>query len=172
MNERVIQLAIISTMRSACLCACPNYTPIDWWECDVWLVTKAGYVTEYEIKVSAADFRADRNKDRRVIRLGMWQQANKHREIGSESGPSRFYYVVPNALAELESEVPEWAGFAVLRSDKDPRFGIRILKDAPKLHAKKVRKREIELAKRRMWYRYWDSLASIQKLIETAAGRG
>ena len=161
----------MSTMRGACLCACPNYTPMNWWECDVWLVSKAGYVTEYEIKVSAADFRADRNKDRRVVKSGEWQDVNKHHEIGSDVGPSRFYYVVPKALAELQAEIPEWAGFAVLRSDDDPRWGIRVLKDAPKLHTKKVRKREIELAKRRMWYRYWDALASIENLVANVAGR-
>jgi len=40
----------------------PNYTPRGWWECDVFELTKAEMFVEYEIKLSRADFRADRNK--------------------------------------------------------------------------------------------------------------
>jgi outer membrane autotransporter protein len=40
----------------------PNYTPKNWFECDVMAVTKAGYLEEYEIKLSASDFKADSKK--------------------------------------------------------------------------------------------------------------
>lgn len=45
MNERAIQLAILSEIRTSIVCAAPNYTPAKWWECDLWAVTKAGYAT-------------------------------------------------------------------------------------------------------------------------------
>lgn len=167
MTERTLQLAIMATYRSQCLCACPNYTPVGWWECDLWMVTRAGYATEFEIKTSLADFRVDAKKSREK-----WVQAmqtttteRKHDLIGLDAGPSRFFYAVPKAIKDaVEAELPEWAGLVTPRHDDSPRHGVRIIRDAPRLHTTKINKREIRLAERRMWYRYWEALRDIQRL--------
>ena len=42
----------------------PTYTPPGWWECDVCEITDAGYMHEFEIKMTRGDFRADAKKTR------------------------------------------------------------------------------------------------------------
>ena len=96
-------------------------------EADVLLCTKSGYLTEIEIKVSAADWRQDINKDKfgktclGVQKSGGWQ-----------SGFIKyFYYAAPKTLAERWPEIkfPEWAG--VISVDKvDGGNQIEILKPA------------------------------------------
>ncbi len=158
------------TIRTSIVCACPNYTPVDWWECDVWAVSRAGYATEYECKLTVADFRADAKKASTTHRYdcaGGWSQTKevKHGKLfdADPKGPSRFYYVVPLALASLEQECPAWAGFATLINDGEWRCGIRVLKNAPQIHRKKIDRREIRLAQSRMWYRYWDTIEALHQ---------
>lgn len=170
MTEREIQLAIISEIRSTIVCAAPNYTPSGWWECDLWAVTKAGYTVEYEIKLTASDFRADAKKanngwsyeEGRLIRR---PAVTKHQAIEqSEKRPSRFFYVMPSDLAnELESEIPEWAGLGKAQCDGHYRR-VFFTKSAPKLNHNRASVREIRLCQRRMWYRYWEALRSIEDL--------
>lgn len=40
----------------------PTITPVKWWECDIFSLTRAMYMIEFEIKVSVADFKADFKK--------------------------------------------------------------------------------------------------------------
>ena len=75
MTERDIQIAIWWAWGKAGHCCMPNYTPRDWWECDVFCVSKAGYFTEYEIKLTAQDFRADAQKQ--ATRLANGQRVNR-----------------------------------------------------------------------------------------------
>jgi hypothetical protein len=68
MNAREIQQRLIVERYRRGICV-PNYTPKDWWECDVFELTPAGYFREYEIKMTVADFRADaatRNNDFKI----------------------------------------------------------------------------------------------------------
>ena len=114
----------------------PNYTPRDWWECDVFEITKAGYFVEYEIKISRNDFKADSRKSDKGV---SWftnefqhlnrPERNKHAdlELRSGKGPSRFWFVVPDGLVK-EDEVPEWAG--LLYIDRH----VSCIKSAPLLH--------------------------------------
>ncbi len=160
MNERYIQLRLKSLLQSSCVVIAPNYTPMDWWECDLWAVTRNGYAAEYEIKLSVADFRADAKKSALRSKSGIgWVEQNKHEQIRtSEHAPSRFYYVVPKDMQSLLPEIPEWAGFIVV--DGWP----KIVKAAPRLHNRKARKREIRLAQTRMWHRYWACLGDIERM--------
>lgn len=72
-------------------------------ECDILKVTPAGYATEYEIKISKSDFKADLKK--------------KH------SHDSKFiqtlYYIVPYELYEfVKNNLPENVGLGYVKKDK------------------------------------------------------
>jgi hypothetical protein len=80
-------------------------------ECDILKVTLSGYATEYEIKISRSDFKADLKK--------------KHKH------DSRFvkqiYYVVPFEMLNFAKEhVPEYAGLAFVKNGK-----VNYLNNAP-----------------------------------------
>lgn len=113
------------------------------WECDMIAVTEACYYSEYEIKVSVADYQNDFRK-----RLRSWskQSVTKHetlasgedhvfdRRFGSKSflpRPKQFYFVVPAGLLDKQT-VPEHCGIM----EFDPTFHgwkIRTKREAPKL---------------------------------------
>ena len=67
-------------------------------ECDCLVISKNGHATEYEIKTSRADFKADFNKleKHKLLREGGY--ITKH-----------FYYLTPKGLLSLE-DIPEYAG--------------------------------------------------------------
>lgn len=175
MTERAIQNAIWNDRGRQSAIMCPNYTPAEWWECDVWMVTKAGYSVEFEIKVSLADFKADRAKarnfyeDRDKPGADRWKETTrkKHDMLAARDrrAPSRFYYVTPSKL-ELPLElIPEWAGHITAEpgfyidgaEKKQPSGAVRFdeLKAAPKLHTQKVNEKIIDHCRSVFFYRYW-----------------
>jgi len=165
-SERTIQLAILSEIRSSIVCACPNYTPSHWWECDLWAVTKAGYGVEYEIKISVQDFKADASKGkvpRNDNYVGSLPRTTKHTELAAFNprGPSRFFYVIPTELEDaIRPILPPWAGLGLFDGDRRVVF----VKAAPSLHRVKVKPREIRLAQTRMWHRYWNAIGQLDRL--------
>jgi hypothetical protein len=64
------------------------------WESDVISVTRAGFVTEFEIKISKADFKADAKKER--ARLLVAPEQNGFFGSYSVKRPNYFFYVVPS----------------------------------------------------------------------------
>jgi len=62
MTSKQIQHALFDQFGNASKLMIPNYTPAHWFECDLIRVTKAGYLEEFEIKISVADFKADAKK--------------------------------------------------------------------------------------------------------------
>lgn len=78
----------------------PN-TYICSWECDILEVTKAGYIYEYEVKVSRADFKADKLKQK--------HGENKYDALKAGKRVNYFSYVCPKGLISPD-EIPEWAG--------------------------------------------------------------
>lgn len=169
MNEKAIQDSLFVDRGARSLVMCPNYTPAQWWECDVWQVTDAGLGVEYEIKLSMADFRKDEskakqfyeNRDKEGATFGeRWvgTQRKKHDLLTERSthGPSRFYYVVPDTLGVSLGMVPEWAGLMVCTHIRGTSYvRIRPAKEAPKLHRQKVADKIIEACQRVFYYRYW-----------------
>ena len=166
-SERDVQLAIVRELGASIVCAAPNYTPIGWWECDLWSVTRSGYAVEYEIKMSVGDFRVDAAKARnkwRGMDAGVVRES-KHEKLreSSEAGPSRFYFVVHRSMADhAASNLPEWAGLMDFGRDRGRVF-LFTHKEAPRLHKTKVSRREITLCQRRMWFRYWELLRTSAK---------
>ena len=67
-------------------------------ESDIIEVTKTGYLVEYEVKISRADFLADRRKSK-------WQFYKFH----YDKAPKFFYYILPKGIAE-PVELPDFAG--------------------------------------------------------------
>lgn len=98
------------------------------WESDVFNISRSDLITEYEIKISRADYAAD------------FKKKEKHQLIESSYNkteglnvPNKFFYVVPEGLIK-EEEVPAYAGLMVLTKYG----GFKQLKKAPFLHKEKV----------------------------------
>jgi len=107
---------------------------MDWGEADLISVTKAGYLQEWEIKVSKSDFRADFKKGKHrslCISQHDWL-AQDVREPGGRCTPSCFWYAIPDGLVP-DTDVPDYAGLAVMAGDVPI-----IRRRAPMLHRRKI----------------------------------
>jgi len=176
-TERTIQLLLHRTWGLRARVAMPNYTPAGWHECDLWVVTKAGYMREYEIKLSVADFRADRNKMESpkwtLDEHGEWTASKprtKHHRLaeGDPKGPVQFWYVTPaGLLAGLT--LPTWAGLIEVEMRPRPSSAIPRLvyagepTNAPRLHSSKVGQSIIDHALGVCYYRYWDAIRDLRR---------
>lgn len=162
-TEHQIQTAIYWDRCSAAMVA-PNYTPHGWYECDVWVLTKASYGYEFEIKTSVADFRADAKKEGGVsyrYRTGTVVHRSKggtkhtHLEYRDPVGPSRFWFVVPADMVAL-TDVPNWAGLIYAHARPYNRVRLTVVRDAPRLHRVKVSDRVRRHAASVFYHRYWN----------------
>lgn len=101
------------------------------WESDLLFLTRSGYWTEVEIKVSRADFLADvRNKKDKHACLS---------DDGFRRKPNYFFYAVPEGLVRPE-EVPLYAGLVWV-----DRWA-SVVKKAPLLHKDKIDPNSLDLA--------------------------
>ncbi len=116
----------------------PRYTPVGWWECDVFELTGSGYFREYEVKLSLADLRKDSKKRREIRNTGRYEPVpeaeakfngqsrwvceyeTKHDLLQSAcpAGPVEFYYVTPEGMV-TEDWIPLWAGWIELHDRGD-----------------------------------------------------
>jgi len=115
------------------------------WESDKLIWTKAGYIYEFEIKISRADFKNDfkHKADKHVILQG----SDGHRR------PNYFYYAVPTGLIEPD-EVPDYAGLIYI--DAEYRYvaqSFRIVREAPRLHREKYTDAQLNLGEK--FYYNW-----------------
>jgi hypothetical protein len=131
------------------------------WESDVISVNKTGFINEYEIKVSRADFKQDAKKDRAalllnpVVRRELW--SGDIHETTLER-PNYFFYAVPEGLVQPD-EIPDYAGLIYVRRHvKGPQLYYAIaseVKPAKRLHREKITdKQRCQLA-RAITRRYW-----------------
>ncbi len=138
-SERILTAAIMRDRweRNFVL---PNFTPPGWWECDVFEVTKSGYFREYEVKLTLADFRRDRDKAqvRGAYEFGKPRSSVLKRDMlaaGDVAGPVEFYYVTPAGLLD-GVELPKWAGW--LQAYENGAGHWRVMSqpkaEAPRLH--------------------------------------
>ncbi len=159
MTEKQIQNGLYDwLLRKGTKLCCPNYTPAGWFECDLWAVTDAGYSTEFEIKLTKADFKKDGEK---IERLN-WRQRRdgvvaqtKHAKLeqSANAGPNRFYYVAPKGLLAPE-DIPEWAGHIEVIEYRC-RIWPTVLKQAPQLHKEKVPDKVKQHCMSVFYYRFW-----------------
>ncbi len=140
----------------------PNFTPSEWFECDVFEVTPAGYFREYEIKLTRADFLADRRKFRHSIR---WDRNSEKRpkhellQAAHKAGPVQFWYVTPPGLIDVAAgELPPWAGlleFMVAWSSGDKvRLAPVSEREAPRLHDAKINPHVMQSARGACYWRF------------------
>lgn len=96
------------------------------YEMDLFRLTPAGLITEYEIKVSRADYKADFYKEQAGCN-------NKHALMtGGTCACNRFYFVVPKKMVRAE-EVPSYAGLLYYKGKR----GFDLVKNAPLIHKQK-----------------------------------
>ena len=86
----------------------PNYTPPNWFECDVFELTDAGFFREYEIKLTVSDFKADARKSQRRKGVDVFKRDLLGEPIQTK-GPVQFWYVTPVGLLTPQM-LPPWAG--------------------------------------------------------------
>lgn len=116
------------------------------WESDLLAVdNESMYITEYEIKVSRSDFRADFKKVKKheLIKDGFELKCN------FKSIPNYFYYATPPGLID-RSEIPKYAGLIELG------IGNRIVKKAPKIHDFEITDEKITELINKTYYKYWN----------------
>lgn len=125
----------------------PNVYHYDW-ESDLLYVSKDGYLTEYEIKLSHSDFVADMKKKKKHTRLN-----------GTVDCPKYFYYVCPENIIAL-SEIPQYAGLIYVTPKQGyyKYHNVGVIKDAPILVSDKIDQERMELLYRKILYKYWDAV--------------
>lgn len=129
---------------------------VDGYRADFVTVTKAGYLTEFEIKVSASDWRSD--KERRK-----WQQSRPH--------VRQFYYVVPESLAAKVPEfVPNSAGILIARQHDHWEDSLIEHRPAARMSAQKVTPEWLRAMQVNSYYRYWN--AEYRRLIQQSRPKG
>ena len=140
----------------------PNYTPAQWFECDIMYLTVAQYMREYEIKLTVADFRADfmkgaNGQDHHRYVGGLWTKQpylSKHQRLanGDPKGPKQFWYVTPEGLVS-QDDIPDYAGLWWVTDQ--PHRRIQEVRAAPVLHKAKVEDKVIRHALGVCYWRMW-----------------
>lgn len=104
----------------------PNFY-VQGYEMDLFKLKNSGYVYEYEIKISRADFKNDFKKNNKYKSV----TNTKHNDISTGKRCNRFFFVVPENLITIE-EVPEYAGLIYYTGS-----WFQLVKNDPMLHKDK-----------------------------------
>lgn len=153
------------------------------WESDKLIWTRSGYIYEFEIKISRADYKNDfkNKKEKHIILKGPteqekymphfyqsyeWNKQNykSFEEYVSKSGPEsndlianrrkpNYFYYTVPEGLIRPEEVPEYAGLLWIRMEDGHDGGIIIKKKAPMLHKTKYKDAELNLAEK-FWYNW------------------
>lgn len=123
------------------------------WEADLLVVSRAGYMTEVEVKVSLSDWRADAKKYKFKILSDQGQNPETAREQSSWRSIKAFWYAVPVELAPryTEAGIPDWAGVMGVREPDEAHHwqaSFEIVRQ-PKIFkaVKLTERRQLELAR-------------------------
>lgn len=131
MNSKQIQSALFQHYLRSDIVICPN-TEALYHEADLVLLMPSGMVTEIEVKISRADFKADFKKEAKHRLL-----QSSGRIWGQCYCANSFYYAVPAGLI-AKSEVPAYAGLIYIHptalgfADR-----VEVIRTAPRLHGQK-----------------------------------
>lgn len=158
------------------------------WESDFISVTRSGYVHEFEIKCSKADYHNDyKNKpERHTIlengyrELNHWEKKSLDNNFSLfnrekltadnkilENRPNYFWYVCPEGII---ADVPDYAGLMYVKN-LNP-----VIKKAPKLHPVKISDHQKIRLLTSMYHRYWqirydlkqERISNEQRILATA----
>ncbi len=122
------------------------------WEADLVSVTQAGYLHEWEIKVTRSDYLDDFRRKKRKHRV-----LSSPGHLRSAYYPSRLWYVVPVGLIGPE-EVPEYAGLVCINGGAYVRCA-EVLREAPQLHNHPITERQWRWLTRISTYKLWNAPA-------------
>lgn len=93
-----------------------------------------GYVTEYEIKISKADFKKDFSKGKTFMRHPEYN-SNKHLDMAAgKCKHNKFFFVVPENLVKVE-DIPNYAGLIYFNAKHNT---FTTIKTAPFIHKNKA----------------------------------
>lgn len=107
-------------------------------EMDVAMLNASGMLSEFEVKISRQDFKADMYKESRMVKkFHLYQQ---HPREVREIIPNYFYYVCPDKMI-AKNEIPIFAGLYYFVNDK-----LVLIKKAKRIHP--VKQNEYKILKR------------------------
>ncbi len=160
------------------------------WESDKLLWTKSGYIHEFEIKISRADYKNDFKhklekhivlsstiaKDKQKVyeqdlfgkmekKYRYWDdddiKQHIERVVDNKRMPNYFYYAVPYGMIQVE-EVPEYAGLIWVKENR-----LFIQKKAPCLHKEKYTDAQLNLGEK-FYYNWVSTKIERNKALERA----
>ena len=161
-TERKIQDAFYLRNQTRFTTIIPNCYPPGWFECDLMAITEAGYMYEFEIKLSRSDFLHDAKKGRApeylkeyYAGLKMKYGITKYERLssGDKNGPSRFWYIVPEVLLD-KIELPPFSGCLCVKEMSHFIF-LKEIQKAPRLHTHKMNEEHKDIIRRNLYHRYW-----------------
>ena len=144
-NEQNAQIAVANYFEYRRNIIIPSFFFHDY-ECDVFILSKSGYITEVEIKLNINDLKKDKNKRK-------WQ-------CSSRQYIKRFYYAVPSTMIdETKSIIDERYGILSLQyNEPKQRCFAYLHKDAEILNKSKPGITESIKIKMLLssYHRFWD----------------
>ena len=140
-------------------CIYPNNCGLFGWEADMISATKAGFVNEYEIKISKADFRADFKKPKHKSFL---KENVRHKHY-----PAYFWYVT-YGFEVTDEMIPSYAGHIeiVHHRVRKNQLMLDVKKKAPKINDYKLNDKRRNKLYSGMYYKYWNIREKELKLLE------
>lgn len=152
----VMQRALVVLKHQVVL---PNDTSFYNWESDVITINNSGFVSEFECKISRADYLRDKKKPKFDAFENHAEHKKRH-ETAVVNGkldmpfrphiPNYFWYVT----LDFDIEPPSHAGW--LKATYDPKrylYGMKVVKSAPRLHSEKPAERLVKIASRLLSYK-------------------
>lgn len=129
-------------------------------ECDLLILSKLGYATEIEIKISKQDLKQDLKKEHKHIDVDWY---------GKNNDKIRFlYFAIPNKLENSINLIPENAGILIVNEGEEFNIYNRVkkLREAPKKSDYKFTEQERFNIARLGTMRIWNLKDKIIKLKE------
>lgn len=151
MRTQEIEVAVANYLNIRQNLIVPNvHWGFDVHECDLLVVTKAGYLWEVEIKVDKYDLRKDKEK---------WHQ-HRHAKI------SRLYFAIPEYLQSEIEHIPEHAGILIVNDmGKVSKFKVSKFREAVTTGKYKVTEQERYKIARLGALRIWNLKYTINLLL-------
>jgi hypothetical protein len=167
LTESLLQLAVAEYVQWWRVVCIPNLRL--WHEMDVAVLTRAGCLWEFEIKLTQADWERDREKDALPAGVTHSRYARPRRNLAYVD---RFYYVHAMGLS-CPDWVPAWVG--LLEAEQFTSGGkvyLRLVEHraAKRRRAPKPEEHHRDAIYRAAYYRYWSGLKRLpldEQLIAT-----
>ncbi len=167
MNEKDMIASVVRSKKKLYTnyeCAVPNcYTSHDN-EADILFIRSSGFCDEVEVKVSRADFLADKKKrvmyrepiqgewhwEKQGLPFSPYTKEKYQALADGDMLANYFWYAVKEGICHI-SEVPEFAGLISINENGDA----RILKPPRRLHKNKLSNSDSYKIARKLTFRFW-----------------